>query len=157
MLDTIDSMNNAEAVDINAIMKLLPHRYPFLLVDKVLKLVPGEHVIALKNVSINEPYFTGHFPEKPVMPGVMIIEALAQTTGVLMVNARDESHSGDNGSYYFAGIDKARFKQPVTPGDQLLLEAKLLKNKQDVWKFACEAYVGEHLVCSAEITCAFKK
>lgn len=157
MLDMINTMKNKETFDIGAIMKLLPHRYPFLLIDKVLTLVPGEHVVALKNVTINEPYFTGHFPEKPVMPGVMIIEALAQATGVLMVATKNEEHTGDNGSYYFAGIDKARFKQPVIPGDQLFLEAKILRTKQDVWKFATEAHVGERIVCSAEITCAFKK
>ena len=157
-MDVIDSMRRTETLNIDAILKLIPHRYPFLLIDKVLKLVPGEQVVALKNVTCNEPFFSGHFPEKPVMPGVMIIEALAQATGILtVVTKNDGSHAGDNGSYYFAGIDKARFKHPVIPGDQLILEAKILKVKQDVWKFATEAYVGDRLACLAEITCAFKK
>lgn len=139
--------------DIQEIMKYLPHRYPFLLVDKVIEMDPGKSLVALKNVSINEPYFVGHFPERPVMPGVLILEALAQASAILasdVLNARP----GDGFLYLFAGIDNVRFKHMVEPGDQLRLEVKLERHKQTVWKFNNQALVNEKVVCTADMTCA---
>ena len=137
-------------MDIGQVMNLLPHRYPFLLVDRVVECEPGERLVAIKNVTINEPYFTGHFPVKPVMPGVLIIEALAQATGLLaMQTVTPEDHA----IYYLVGVDKARFKRPVEPGDQLRLEAQLLKRRREIWVFACNASVDGKAVASAEIMC----
>lgn len=135
---------------INHIMDRLPHRYPFLLVDRVLECEPGERLLALKNVSMNEPFFQGHFPGKPVMPGVLIVEALAQTTCLL---ALETESSDSNAIYLLAGVDKARFKRPVMPGDQLQLEARLLKRRRGIWVFDAQASVDGHLVASAEIMC----
>ncbi len=135
---------------INHIMERLPHRYPFLLVDRILACVPGERLLALKNVSMNEPFFQGHFPGKPVMPGVLIIEALAQTTCLLALET-EPSHSDT--IYLLAGVDKARFKRQVTPGDQLQLEATLLKRRRGIWVFGAEARVDGQLAASAEIMC----
>lgn len=138
-------------MDIAEIQNLLPHRYPFLLVDRVIDCVPGEQLVAIKNVSINEPYFTGHFPSKAVMPGVLIIEALAQATGLLaMCTSPDES---GRSLYYLVGVDKTRFKQPVVPGDQLTLTVKLIKCRRDIWVFDCRATVGDKVAASAEIMC----
>jgi 3-hydroxyacyl-[acyl-carrier-protein] dehydratase len=138
-------------MDINKVLSLLPHRYPFLLVDRVLESEPGKRLVGIKNVTFNEPYFTGHFPVKPVMPGVLIIEALAQATGLLaMDTAPDEV--GDS-LYYFVGIDKARFKRPVEPGDQLRLEVSLKGTKRGIWMFTGEATVDGRIAATAEIMC----
>lgn len=139
-------------MDIHKVMRRLPHRYPFLLIDRVLEFEPNRRLLGLKNVSINEPFFTGHFPVRPVMPGVLIIEAMAQATGLLAMESRPEE-VGEKALYYFVGIDKARFKQPVEPGDQLLLEVSVLHVKRGIWKFAGEARVDGKLVASAEIMC----
>lgn len=140
-------------LDIHEIMARLPHRYPFLLVDRVLEYKEEDYLIAIKNVSMNEPFFTGHFPGRPVMPGVLMLEALAQASGVLaLVNHINSYEKGD--IYYFAGIDKARFKRVVEPGDQLRLEVKQLKVKGGIWKFYGEAKVGDELAVSAELMSA---
>jgi 3-hydroxyacyl-[acyl-carrier-protein] dehydratase len=136
--------------DIGGVLSRLPHRYPFLLVDRVLECEPGERLLALKNVTVNEPFFQGHFPERPVMPGVLIIEALAQATCLL---ALETEKSGEDEVYLLAGVDKARFKKPVLPGDTLHLETRLLKRKRGIWLFACEAGVEGSTVASAEIMC----
>lgn len=143
-------------MDIQRVMQLLPHRYPFLLVDKVIECTPGERLVAVKNVTFNEPFFNGHFPIKPVMPGVLIIEALAQATGLLASESGDGTLS-PNSIYYLVGVDKARFKRPVGPGDQLHLEANLLKVKRDLWVFNCEAKVDGKTVASAEIMCTARE
>ena len=137
-------------MDIGKVLTLLPHRYPFLLVDRVIECVPGERLVGIKNVTINEPQFTGHFPIKPVMPGVLIIEALAQATGLL---AMETTPPKDEAIYYLVGIDKARFKRPVEPGDQLRLEVRLAKRRREIWVFDCQATVDGNVVASAEIMC----
>ncbi len=142
-----------ESLDIREVLKHLPHRYPFMLVDRVLKCVPGESLVALKNVSFNEPFFQGHFPDRPIMPGVLIIEALAQATGILAfitTNTRPTERS----LYYFVGIDNARFKQPVIPGDQLILEVTVTRVIKTVWKFHAVAKVSDKVVASADLMCA---
>lgn len=139
-------------MNIHEVMKRLPHRYPFLLIDRVLECVPGKSVRALKNVTINEPFFVGHFPQRPVMPGVLILEALAQTTGILAMASTDQERS-ENSLYYFVGIDKARFKRPVEPGDQLVLEAALTRSKRGIWMFATEAKVDGTVVACADLMC----
>ncbi|MFJ4154215.1 3-hydroxyacyl-ACP dehydratase FabZ [Pseudomonas sp. NPDC089752] len=141
-------------MDINEIREYLPHRYPFLLVDRVTDLdFEAQSIRAYKNVSINEPFFNGHFPEHPVMPGVLIIEAMAQAAGILGFKMLD-TKPADGTLYYFVGSDKLRFRQPVMPGDQLVLEAKFIGRKKTIWKFECRALVDGKPVCSAEITCA---
>lgn len=140
-------------MDIEAIMRQLPHRYPLLLVDRVLECVPGERIHALKNVTFNEPYFTGHFPHRPVMPGVMIIEALAQTAGILAFKTAAVIPD-TNTRFYFVAIDKARFRKPVEPGDQLVLKAALQRAFKGIWKFHGEALVDGVEVASAEIMVA---
>lgn len=140
-----------ENFDVNTILSLLPHRYPFLLVDKVLSYVPGESMVALKNVSFNEQFFNGHFPNKPVMPGVLMLEALAQTTGILAFMDTKSAPEAD-GLYFLAGIDNARFKQIVQPGDQLFLHTKATRVKRTISKFYCEAIVDGKVACSADIT-----
>lgn len=142
-------------LDIQEILKRLPHRYPFLLVDRILDMVPGESITALKNISVNEPHFCGHFPEIPVMPGVLIIEAMAQAAGVYAFATTDTLPHQD-GLYYLAGVDNTRFKHIVRPGDQLIMHVKLLKQKREIWKFLGEARVGDQLACSSEIICAKK-
>ena len=137
-------------MDISKIMDLLPHRYPFLLVDRVIECEPDKRLVALKNVSVNEPQFTGHFPEKPVMPGVLIIEALAQATGLL---AMQTATAAKGAIYYLVGVDKARFKRPVVPGDQLRLEVQVLKQRRDIWVFDCVASVDGKAVATAEVMC----
>ncbi len=139
-------------LEIQDIMALLPHRYPFLLVDRVLDFQEGKTLHAIKNVTVNEPCFTGHFPQKPVFPGVLILEALAQCTGILAF--KSTSKPADNELYYFAGIDNARFKKPVGPGDVLHLEVELLRDRRGIGKFACVAKVDDEVVCSADIMCA---
>lgn len=140
-------------MNIDEVMKYLPQRFPFLFVDKVIEIKEGESIKALKNVTINEAYFTGHFPGRPVMPGVLIIEALAQAGGVLAYKSTNTSPS-DGVLYLFAGIDNARFRRIVEPGDQLILNMKVLKQKRDMWKLAGEAFVGDELACSAEFLSA---
>jgi 3-hydroxyacyl-[acyl-carrier-protein] dehydratase len=140
-------------LDIHEVMKHLPHRYPFLLIDRVLDYTPGETLHAIKNVSYNEPHFVGHFAHHPVMPGVLILEALAQATGILAFITLGELP--DDGSlYYFVGIDNARFKQPVIPGDQLHLYVTVEREKRGVWKFKAEAKVDDKVVTSADLMCA---
>lgn len=141
-------------MDISRILDRLPHRYPFLLVDRVLECQPGERLLALKNVSINEPFFQGHFPGKPVMPGVLIVEALAQATCLL---AMETEASEDSLIYLLTGVDKARFKRQVLPGDPLHLEATLVKCRRGIWVFSTEAKVEGKLVASAEIMCTARE
>lgn len=142
-----------EQLDIFEILEHLPHRYPFLLIDRVTECIPGETLIGYKNVSYNEPYFTGHFPQRPVMPGVLILEALAQATGILAFRTLGRVPD-ENSLYYFVGVDKARFKQPVVPGDQLELSVKFIKEKRGIWKFEGVASVDGKVVCSADLMCA---
>jgi len=140
-------------LDINAILKQLPHRYPFLLVDRVLECVKGKHIRALKNVTYNEPFFPGHFPHRPVMPGVMIIEALAQTAGILAFVTAGVIPDEDT-RFYFVGIDKARFRKPVEPGDQVILTATLERAFKGIWKFSTTALVEDSEVAHAEMMVA---
>jgi 3-hydroxyacyl-[acyl-carrier-protein] dehydratase len=135
------------------VKQFLPHRYPFLLVDRVLACTPGESLTAIKNVTVNEPFFQGHFPQKAIMPGVLIIEALAQATGLLGFRTMSESPSEDL-LYMLVGVDNVRFKRQVIPGDQLVLSVKLLKKSRIIWKFTCEARVDDELVTSADMLCA---
>lgn len=143
------------SMEITDIMRHLPHRYPFLLVDRVLELVPGEHVVAIKNVTMNEPHFPGHFPHHPVMPGVLIIEALAQAAGLLAFKTADRQPGPDT-VIYFVGIDNARFKRPVVPGDQLRLEARITKHMRGIWKFSARALVEDQVACESELMCTLR-
>jgi 3-hydroxyacyl-[acyl-carrier-protein] dehydratase len=142
-------------MDIHEILRRLPHRYPIILVDRVLEIEPPKRIHALKNVSINEPVFMGHFPHYPVMPGVMIIEALAQAAAILSFVSLGK-HADKDSVYYFAGIDSARFKRPVGPGDQLHLHAELLREMRGIGKFAARALVDGQLVAEAELLCAYR-
>lgn len=139
-------------IEIQEIMELLPHRYPFLLVDRVLDFEAGKSLHAVKNVSVNEPQFTGHFPKQPIFPGVLILEALAQASGLL--GYKSSGGPSDNELYYFAGIDKARFRQPVVPGDVLHLHIELIKERRGIGRFVAIAKVDGNVVCEAEIMCA---
>lgn len=143
----------AEKLTSLEIQEFLPHRYPFLLIDRVLECEPRVRLLGLKNVTYNEPFFQGHFPKEPIMPGVLILEALAQGTGLLASKTEPEE-LGKGMTYYLVGIDKARFKRPVFPGDQLMLEVNYLKNKRNIWSFACDAKVDGEFVASANIMCA---
>jgi len=145
----VDSMN------IHEILKYLPHRYPFLLVDRVLSCDPGKNISALKNVSMNEPFFSGHFPHYPVMPGVLIIEALAQAAAILTLRTANLT-TNDDSLYYFVGIDGARFKKPVQPGDQLILKATILRERIGIWKYAVQAEVDGRVVTEAELMCTMR-
>ena len=138
---------------IEEIRKFLPHRYPFLLVDRVTECVPGESIVAIKNVSVNEPHFTGHFPQQAIMPGVLIIEALAQVTGLLGFRTMSEEPS-DDVLYMLVGVDGVRFKRQVVPGDQLVLKAKIERRSKVIWKFSCEASVDGELCTAANLLCA---
>ena len=144
------------SMDIHEILRKLPHRYPILLVDRVLELDKGKRILALKNVTINEPYFTGHFPQRPVMPGVLMLEALAQAAAVLAFETLHVTPD-DKTVYYFAGIDGARFKRPVEPGDQLLLDVTLDRMKAGIFKFKARALVGEALAVEAELMCTMRR
>ena len=146
----------APAMDIHQILKQLPHRYPILLVDRVLELEKGVSIKAIKNVSINEPFFLGHFPHRPVMPGVLMLEALAQAAALLSFATLDVTPD-DQTVYYFAGIDGARFKRPVEPGDQLILQAQIDRMKAGIFKFKAQALVGTELAVEAELMCTMKK
>lgn len=148
-------MTTPVQIDIHQILKLLPHRYPILLVDRVLELEPRTRIKALKNVSINEPYFVGHFPHHPVMPGVLILEALAQTAALLTFS--EQSDDLANSLYYFVGIDGARFKKPVSPGDQLILHAEIERYMRGIWKFKAYATVDGNVVTEAQLMCTVKK
>ncbi|MFZ2738557.1 MAG: 3-hydroxyacyl-ACP dehydratase FabZ [Burkholderiaceae bacterium] len=142
-------------MNIHEILKKLPHRYPFLLVDRVLNVEPGKRITALKNVTINEPFFVGHFPHRPVMPGVLMIEALAQTAALLAFETLGVVPD-DKTVYYFAGIDGARFKRPVEPGDQLTMEVELLRMKAGIFKFKARSLVGTELAVEAELMCTMR-
>jgi 3-hydroxyacyl-[acyl-carrier-protein] dehydratase len=146
-------MSEPLQLDMLAILERLPHRYPFLLVDRVLELHPRESIRALKNVTYNEPFFSGHFPRRPVMPGVLIIEALAQAAGIL-VFVTENVIPDHTTPFYFVGIDKARFRRPVVPGDQLLLEAHLERSLRGIWRFSTVAHVGQHEVAHADVMVA---
>lgn len=146
----------AEGIDFETIRRLLPHRYPFLLIDRVLECLPGERIHALKNVSVNEEFFQGHFPQLPVMPGVLILEALAQSCG-LLASKTAETGPEEGVILLFVGIDKARFKRQVVPGDQLQLRGELTKRKRDIWCFHAEAHVGDELACRADMMCAISQ
>ena len=142
--------------DVRKVMEFLPHRYPFLMINRVVEYEAGKRLLALKNVTYNEPQFTGHFPHNPIMPGVLVIEALAQATGLLSMKTLTD-RGDDFGEYYLVGIDKARFKRSVVPGDQLMIEAVFKKNKRNIWSFSASATVDGELVVSAEIMCASKE
>jgi|TARA_B110000977_G_scaffold191177_1_gene262935 3-hydroxyacyl-[acyl-carrier-protein] dehydratase len=152
---TISDAAVGGAMTTTEIMSVLPHRYPFLLVDRVLELVEGERILALKNITGNEDVFNGHFPGAPIFPGVLMIEALAQASGIL--GFRTTNTTADDGKLYlFAGVDKARFKRPVTPGDQLMLESRVIAVKRNIWRFQTRATVNDKLVCEATLLCAYQ-
>lgn len=142
-------------MDIHQIRKQLPHRYPFLLVDRVLEIEKGKRIKALKNVTINEPFFGGHFPNRPVMPGVLMLEAMAQTAALLAFDTAGVTMD-DNTVYYFAGIDGARFKRPVEPGDQLVMDIELDRVRAGIYKFKGVTRVGDDVVCEAELMCTMR-
>lgn len=146
----------SKSVDINKILGLIPHRYPFILVDRVLDYKEFDYLHAIKNVTINEPFFMGHFPDNPIMPGVLMLEALAQSSAILS-NLSRCAKEGHEFIYFFAGIDNAKFKQVVTPGDQLQLNVRLTAQKRDFWRMHGEVYVGEKLACSADLMSAAKE
>ena len=143
-------------IDIHKVLHLLPHRYPFLMIDRVLDYTKGESLTAIKNVTINEPFFPGHFPHRPVMPGVLVIEAMAQACGILSALS-DEPMANENGIFLFVGIDKARFKRQVEPGDQLRFEVKIIRKLRGIWMYQGNAYVGDEVCCSAELMCAYRE
>lgn len=143
-------------IDINEIKQYIPHRYPFLLVDRITELEIGKRVVGLKNVTVNEPFFPGHFPHNPVMPGVLIIEAMAQTAAVLAFKT-DGSVPDDDSTVYFASVDNVRFKRPVVPGDQLVMEAQIVRKMRNIWKFKAVARVDGELATEAEFMCAIKR
>lgn len=151
----------SQVIDIRGVLERLPHRYPFLLVDRVLDFTPGQRVVTLKNVTINEPFFEGHFPNYPVMPGVLIIEAMAQTAALLAAVTSEAAMAGgatagDNTVYFLTGVDNARFKRPVVPGDSLQITAELAKHKLSLWTFSAKAEVEGRLVSSADIMCTVR-
>lgn len=143
-------------IDINEIKKYIPHRYPFLLVDRILELEEGKRVVGLKNVTVNEPFFPGHFPHSPVMPGVLIIESLAQAAAVLAFKTEGTTPDPD-AMVYFASVDNVRFKRPVVPGDQLILEAEIVRTIRNIWKFKGVARVDGEVATEAEFMCAIKR
>ena len=147
---TIDSR-----MDIHQILEYLPHRYPILLVDRVLEVVPGERITALKNVSMNEPFFPGHYPHHPVMPGVLVVEAMAQTAAILSFKTMGSKPDGVS-VYYFVGIDNARFKKPVGPGDQLVLEVTIQAIKRGIWKYSGTAKVDGRIAAQADLICTLR-
>jgi 3-hydroxyacyl-[acyl-carrier-protein] dehydratase len=142
-------------MDIHEILTLLPHRYPFLMVDRVLAIDKGKSIKALKNVTMNEPFFMGHFPKRPVMPGVLMLEAMAQTAGLLSFHMMGK-RPDDNSIFYFAGIDGARFKRPVEPGDQLIMDVTLDRMKSGIYKFKGITRVGDEVACEAELMCTMR-
>lgn len=146
----MEKQHTRTTLDIGDIIKMIPHRYPFLLIDRVIDIVPGESATGIKNVTMNEPHFTGHFPGEPIMPGVLIIEAMAQTSAALVVETLGQTAEGK--LVYFMSIEEARFRKPVVPGDQLHLHVKKERQRGNVWKFTCEATVGETRVADATIS-----
>jgi 3-hydroxyacyl-[acyl-carrier-protein] dehydratase len=142
-------------MDIHEVLQYLPQRFPILMIDRVLECEPGNRIVALKNVSINEPHFPGHFPTRPVMPGVLILEAMAQAAAILALRTLN-AKPDDKSVYYYAGIDNARFKRPVEPGDQLAIEVRVLGSKRGIWKFGCVGRVGGTLVAEADIMCTVR-
>lgn len=142
-----------KSIDINGILKLLPHRYPFVLVDRILELDLGEQAVGLKNVTINEPFFQGHFPIDPIMPGVLILESMAQVGGILAYLTDQDKFEGD--LVYFAGLDKVRFRRKVVPGDQLIVKVEIVKRKGKIYKFTAKAYVDEQLAAEANLMASF--
>ena len=144
------------SMDIHEILEHLPHRYPFILVDKVISIELGKEITAIKNVTVNEPYFPGHFPYHPVMPGVLIVEALAQAAALLSFKTMDAKPTEDS-VYYFAGIDSARFKKPVNPGDQIILNVKIERILKGIWKYIGTASVGKEVVAEANMMCILKE
>jgi 3-hydroxyacyl-[acyl-carrier-protein] dehydratase len=149
------SEEQVTSVDIMRIMEMIPHRYPFLLVDRVQDMIPGESATGIKNVTINEPFFPGHFPTKPVMPGVLIVEAMAQTAAVLVVHTEGEDIEGK--LVYFMSIEGCRFRKPVGPGDQLHIKVQKERQRGNIWKFKCEAFSEENLMAEATITAMIVK
>lgn len=145
-----------KSLDIHKVMRMLPHRYPFLLIDRVLDYTPDESLTAIKNVTINEPFFSGHFPHRPVMPGVLLIEAMAQACGLLSFTS-EETKPSETGIFLFVGIDKARFKRQVEPGDQVRFVVKNTRKMRGIWMYEGSAYVGDELACSAELMCAYRE
>lgn len=142
-------------MEIHEVLKYLPHRYPFLLIDRVVSLDVGKTIVAVKNVTINEPFFNGHFPHHPVMPGVLIIEALAQAAAILTFKTMDHVPNSDS-IYYFVGIDRARFKRPVSPGDQLELHVAIAREVRGLWKFNAQAFVERHVCAEADLLCTVR-
>lgn len=149
LMEHADRSEVVDTIDIREILRILPHRYPFLLVDRVLECVPFERITAIKNVTFNEPFFTGHFPDKPVMPGVILLEAMAQATGLLAFRSHN-ARCNSSTMYYLVGVDRARFKRPVVPGDQVVLSAHLRRCIRGIYKFETEAHVGNDLVATAD-------
>lgn len=143
------------AMDIHEILQYLPHRYPILMIDRVLELIPGERITALKNVSMNEPFFPGHYPHHPVMPGVLIVETMAQAAAILSFKTMGK-RPDDKSVYYFAGIDGARFKRPVSPGDQLVLDVSIAMTKRGIWKYTGVARVDGQIAAEAELLCTLR-
>lgn len=143
-----------KVIEVTEIMDMLPHRYPFLLVDRVIDFEEGKWLKAVKNISVNEPCFTGHFPGQPIFPGVLILEAMAQATGVLAIKSYGKLKEGE--LYYFAAVDNARFKRPVVPGDQMVIEVTFLKERRGITVFTGKAYVDGKIVCEADLMCARK-
>ncbi|WP_370261450.1 3-hydroxyacyl-ACP dehydratase FabZ [Limnobacter sp.] len=143
-------------IDIKGILEQLPHRYPFVLVDRVLELEPNKRILAQKNVSYNEPFFPGHFPIHPVMPGVLIMEALAQAAGLLSFNSM-ETKPGENFVYYFVGIDNCRFKRPVVPGDVLMLDVQVERVSRGIWKYSAKALVDGNVAAQADLMCTARE
>jgi 3-hydroxyacyl-[acyl-carrier-protein] dehydratase len=153
--DTVPSAGGFSGMGVEEIQRLLPHRYPMLLIDRVVDLDKGRRILAYKNITINEQVFNGHFPVKAIFPGVLIIEAMAQTAGILGFASVDKQ-PGDERLYLFAGVDGVRFKRPVVPGDRLMMTAEVDSNKRNIWRFRCSASVDELLVCEATILCALE-
>ena len=146
-MDTLETSSTLEEIDVHRIMEMIPHRYPFLMIDRVVDIVPGVKATGVKNVTINEPFFAGHFPERPVMPGVLIIEAMAQTAAVFVVHTLGPKSEGK--LVYFMSVDGARFRKPVEPGDCLRVEVTKMRSRGNVWKFRGEAKVDDQLVAEA--------
>lgn len=142
--------DQTEEIDILRIMEMIPHRYPMLLVDKIIDYVPGESAVGVKNVTMNEPHFIGHFPQKPIMPGVLIVEAMAQTSGLLVVHTLGKEAEGK--LVYFMSIDEAKFRRPVVPGDSMHIHVQKVQNRRNIWKFKCEAKVDDCVCAEATVT-----
>ncbi len=153
-MDSVDSQNAVEAINIERIMEMIPHRYPFLMIDRVVNIVPGESAVGIKNVSVNEPYFQGHFPTHPVMPGVLIIEAMAQTAAVLVVHGLGQKAEGK--LVYFMSVENARFRKPVTPGDTMHVHVTKRASRGNVWKFSAQAKVDGVVVSEATYSAMIK-